>query len=79
MAILRDVRDEDLLVLFEHQRDVVAQRMAASPVRERDAFLAHWRTVVLRPGNLTRAVVVDGTVTGYVGSWSQDGLRLVAY
>ena len=79
MAVLRDVRDEDLLVLFEHQRDAVAQRMAAAPVRVRDAFLAHWRTVVLRPGNLTRTVVVDGTVAGYVGSWSQDGLRLVAY
>lgn len=77
--ILRDVTAEDLPIFFEHQRDVVALRMAAFPSREREAFLIHWRTKVLRPENLTRTVVVDGGVAGYIGSWEQDGKRLVAY
>ena len=77
--LLRAVSDEDLPIFFEHQRDSVALRMAAFTPRERDAFLTHWRTNVLRPGNTSRTVVVDGVVAGYVGSWDQDGKRLVAY
>ena len=77
--ILRDVTDEDLAIFFEHQRDAVALRMAAFRSRERDAFLTHWRTKVLRPENVTRTIVAGGLVAGYIGSWGQDGKRLVAY
>lgn len=77
--ILRDIRDEDLPILFEHQRDPEALRMAAFTSRERDAFMTHWRTNVLRPENTTRAIVVDGVVVGNIGSWSQEGKRLVGY
>ena len=79
MVILRNVTDEDLPIFFEHQRDPVALRMAAFQSRERDAFLTHWRTKVLRPENVTRSIVADGVVAGYVGSWDQDGKRLVGY
>ena len=77
--ILRNVTEEDLPIFFEHQRDAVALRMAAFTSRERDAFLTHWHTNVLRPENVTRTIVVDGLVAGYIGSWEQDGKRLVAY
>ena len=53
--------------------------MAAFPSRERDAFLTHWRTKVLLPENLNRTIVVGGSVAGYIGSWDQEGMRLVAY
>jgi RimJ/RimL family protein N-acetyltransferase len=79
LKILRQVTEEDLSIFFEHQRDAVAQRMAASPSREREAFLTHWHTNVLRPEHVTRTVVVGGSVVGYVGSWEQDGKRLIAY
>ena len=79
MLILRNVTEEDLPIFFEHQRDEVASRMAAFPSREREAFLTHWRTKVLRPENRSRTIVVDGSVAGYVSSWEQDGQRLVAY
>ena len=79
MVILRNVTEEDLPIFFEHQRDSVALRMAAFRPRERDAFLTHWRTNVLRPENESRTIVVDGLVTGYISSWDQDGKRLVAY
>jgi RimJ/RimL family protein N-acetyltransferase len=77
--ILRDVTDEDLPLFFEHQRDPESLRMAAFASRERDAFMSHWRTNVLRPGNLSRTIVVDGKVVGNIGSWEQDGMRLVGY
>lgn len=79
MLTLRTVTEEDLPIFFEHQRDPVALRMAAFRSRERDAFLTHWRTRVLQPANLTRTIVTDGLVAGYIGSWEQDGKRLVAY
>lgn len=77
--ILRNVTDEDLPIFFEHQRDPEALRMAAFPSRERDAFMTHWRTNVLRPENVNRTIVVDGVVVGNIGSWEQDGKRLIGY
>jgi len=77
--ILRNVTDEDLPIFFEHQRDPEALRMAAFSSRERDAFLTHWRTNVLRPENVARSIVVGGLVAGDISSWEQDGKRLVAY
>lgn len=79
MVLLRHVTDEDLPIFFEHQRDEVALRMAAFQSRERDAFLTHWRTNVFRPANMTWTIVAGGVVAGYIGSWEQDGKRLVAY
>ncbi|MFY2560771.1 GNAT family N-acetyltransferase [Corallococcus terminator] len=76
---LRNVTDEDLPILFEHQRDPEALRMAAFPSRERDAFMTHWRTNVLRPENTTRTIVLGGVVVGYIGGWEQDGKRLIGY
>ncbi len=77
--ILRNVTDEDLPIFFEHQRDPEALRMAAFPSRERDAFMTHWRTNVLRPENVTRTIVMGHVVVGYISSWEQDGKRLIAY
>ncbi|WNG57588.1 GNAT family N-acetyltransferase [Archangium gephyra] len=77
--ILRTVTDEDLPIFFEHQRDPEALRMAAFQSRERDAFMTHWRTNVLRPENLSRTIVVGGVVVGNIGSWEQDAKRLVGY
>ena len=78
--MLRDVREEDLPIFFEHQRTPEAHRMAAFPPREREAFMLHWHTKVL--GDATarkRTIVVDGDVAGYVSSWSAGDIRLVGY
>ena len=77
---LRDVEPADLPVFYEHQLDADATAMAAFPSRDRAAFDAHWATNVL--GNattVTQTILVDGQVAGYIGSWPQDGARLVGY
>lgn len=77
---LRDVERDDLPVFYEHQLDADATRMAAFRSRDRATFDAHWRMKVL--GNataITRTILVDDRVAGYIGSWSQDGARFVAY
>ena len=76
---LREVRDTDLPILYEHQADPEANRMAHFPPRDREAFMAHW-TRILRDGpGLARAIDVDGEVVGNVVSWEQDGERDVGY
>ena len=43
--------------------------MAAFTPRERNGFLQHWRERVLaNPRALTKTIVVDDSVAGYVGS-----------
>ena len=77
---LRDVQPDDLPVFFEQQLDADATRMAAFPSRDRAAFDAHWANNIL--GNataVTQTILLDGNVAGYIGSWQQDGVRLVGY
>ena len=54
--------------------------MAAFPSRDRAAFDAHWKANILgNPGAITQTILVDGEVAGNVGSWPQEGVRLVGY
>ena len=79
-VVVREVTEADLPVFFEHQRDPEANRMAAFPARERDAFMTHWRRNVL--GNdrgVSRTVVVDGQVAGNIVCWAHDGLVEIGY
>jgi RimJ/RimL family protein N-acetyltransferase len=77
--VLRDVREDDLDVFFEQQREPEGVAMALFPAREREAFDAHWRRVLADDSNVVRAIEVDGEVAGNIGSWEQEGRRLVGY
>jgi RimJ/RimL family protein N-acetyltransferase len=79
---LREVRDEDLAVLFEQWADPVAARMAAftSPDHmDRDAFERRWSRLRADETLINRAIVVDGEVAGTIGSWGDPGEREVTY
>ncbi len=77
---LRDIELNDLPIFYEHQLDADATRMAAFPARDRAAFDAHWTTNILgNPSATNQTIVVDGQVAGNIGSWLQDGVRLVGY
>ena len=79
---LREVRDEDLAVLFEQWADPVAARMAAfiSPDHmDRDAFERRWRRRRADETVINRAIVVDGEVAGTIGSWGDRDEREVTY
>jgi RimJ/RimL family protein N-acetyltransferase len=70
---LRAVTEDDLPIFFEHQRDPVANRMAAFPPRERDAFLTHDASGVVR------TIELDGDVAGNVCLFGFEGRREVGY
>ena len=77
---LRNIEPDDLSIFYEHQLDADATRMAAFPARDRAAFDAHWATNILgNPAAVNQTILVDGQVAGNIGSWLQDGVRLVGY
>ena len=77
--LLRDVIETDLPVFFEHQADPEAVAMADFPARDREAFDAHWERVLADPGLYKKTIVSEDQVAGNIGSWEQDGRRLVGY
>lgn len=77
---LRNIEPDDLPIFYEQQLDVDATRMAAFPARDRAAFDAHWEKSILgNPAAIKQTILVDAQVAGNIGSWPQDGLRLVGY
>ncbi|MFI1993434.1 GNAT family N-acetyltransferase [Actinoplanes sp. NPDC020271] len=76
---LRAVEDGDLDVLFEHQADPVAARIAAFPSRRREQFDAHWAKLRRDDTVILRTILADGTVAGNLGSWADGDLRLIGY
>jgi len=76
---LREVRQDDLPVFFEDQRDPEAARMAAFPSREREAFYTHWAKVLSDPSNVVKTIVLGDAVAGNVCSWGPPEERLVGY
>ena len=80
-VILRDVCQEDLAQLFEHQNDSEANLMAAFPPRPQPLFMEHWQNKILGdPAALKKAIIVDESqLAGNILSWEQCGRQLVGY
>jgi RimJ/RimL family protein N-acetyltransferase len=76
---LRDVIETDLPILFEHQREPEANRMAAFPARSLDAFMAHWAKILGDQSVTARTILFGGRVAGNIGSWQQDNQQRVGY
>jgi RimJ/RimL family protein N-acetyltransferase len=79
---LREVRDEDLPLLFEQWADPVAAHMAAFTApdhMDRDAFERRWSRLRADGTVLTRVIVFDDEVAGTIGSWGEPGEREVTY
>jgi RimJ/RimL family protein N-acetyltransferase len=77
--LLRDVTEEDLPTLFEHQLDPDATRMAAFPARDWNAFTEHWARVLGDETVTKKTIVFDGKVAGNVLSWNHAGKPHVGY
>ena len=77
--MLRDVVESDLDAFFEHLREPEANEMAIFPARDRETFDAHWRKILADDALIQKTIVHDGEVAGNIGSWEQEGHRLVGY
>src|SRR5262245_33887378 len=79
---LRELRDDDLPLLYEQWADPVAVHMAAFTApdhMERDAFERRWSRLRADDTVLALVVVVDDDVVGTIGSWGDPGEREVTY
>lgn len=77
---LRDVVEADLEAFLAYEHDPEAVRRSRFPPRERDAFMAHWKTRVLGdPTNLVQTVVVDGEPAGNIVAWWEEDRRFIGY
>lgn len=76
---LRGVTDSDLPIFFEQQNDPEANRLAAFPAREREAFMAHWARILANDSNVIRTILSEGQVAGNVVSFVQQDEREVGY
>lgn len=85
MIALRPLRDADLPIFFEHQRDPVACRMAAfthADPDDRAAFDAHWARLRSNAGIVNRTIVEAGdaaAVLGHLGAWQDEGHWEITY
>ena len=76
---LRSVVESDLPLFYAHQLDPEATRMAAFTARDHDAFMEHWRNIMVDDATIVKTIVVEGEVAGNVVSWKEDGVREVGY
>ena len=77
---LRNIEPGDLPIFYEQQLDPDATRMAAFPPRDRASFDAHWaKNILANPDAIAQTILVDDEVAGNIGSWTQEGIRLVGY
>ena len=81
---LRAVRESDLPLFFELQRDPASTALAAVTARDEEAFYAHWRGWVLTdPKGRMRTIVVDdgagAVIAGYLMCWQIGDARELGY
>jgi RimJ/RimL family protein N-acetyltransferase len=79
---LRELRDEDLAVLFGQWADPVAAHMAAFTApdhMDRDAFERRWSRLRADETVVNRVIVVENEVAGTIGSWGDADEREVTY
>ena len=82
MALLREVRDTDLDVLFSHWTDPKANRVAAfapADPSDREAFDERWRRIRESDDSTALVIEVDGKVVGSISGWTNEGEREVTY
>lgn len=80
--VLRVVVADDLAIFFEQQVDPDATYMAAFTAKDptnRDAFIAHWNSIMGEPTVIIKTIVVAGQVASYVSSYEEDGKPKVTY
>lgn len=64
---IRAVTPDDLPIIFEQQSDPAAIHMAAFvPARDQPAFTAHWAKILSDDAVVTKTIVYDGQVAGFL-------------
>jgi RimJ/RimL family protein N-acetyltransferase len=76
---LREVRDGDLPILFENQRDPEAIQLASLKGRDWEAFTAHWAKILVDETVSLYTILFSGEVAGHITSFDREDVREVGY
>ena len=76
---LREVRDEDLPLIFEFQREPESVAMVGIGTRDREEFDAHWARIRVDRGTVLRTICADGAVAGWAVSFPLEGRTMAGY
>jgi RimJ/RimL family protein N-acetyltransferase len=76
---LRPVIDSDLPIFFEQQNDPAAHEIAASQPRDRAAFIAHWKDLLVKKSITIMTILHNDEVAGNILSFNMEGKREVGY
>lgn len=79
---LRVVREADLPIIFEYERDPEAVHMAAFTAKDpsdEEAFTAHWTRIMNDETVVVRTIVVGESVVGSIARFERDGDTEVTY
>jgi RimJ/RimL family protein N-acetyltransferase len=79
MIVLRKVVAADVPLLFAYQQDPEARRIAAVPGRDREAFEAHWSSIMRDETLIARTILVGDRVVGNVLCFGPTAGREVGY
>lgn len=76
---LRDVREDDLPIFYEHQQDPDACWMAAFASRNWEEFTAHWKKILADPTIIKQTIIFEDQVAGNIVSFEVSSEREVGY
>lgn len=82
MVQLREVREEDLDVYFQHQQDPEANLMAGIAPRnpqDRGVFDFHWSSLLRDPQAVVRTIEHEGQVAGGIICLEQDDVSELSF
>lgn len=79
IVTLREARQDDLPIFFEHQQDPEAAKMAAFPSRDKGSFIAHWAKIMMDDKVIRKTILFDGQVAGNIVSYEMFGKWEVGY
>jgi RimJ/RimL family protein N-acetyltransferase len=78
-VLLRDVREGDFAIFFEHQLDPAALQMVAFTPRDKNAFTEHWTKILADSTVAKKTILFDGHVVGNIVSFERSGKREIGY
>lgn len=80
--ILRDIKESDLQIFFNHQKDPEANFMAAFTSKDPESwnvFLKHWNKIMADETVTIKTIVIKKKVVGHVATFVLFGEREVTY
>ncbi len=66
-------------MLFRHQLDPQANRMAVARPRDLATFTTHWSKILGDPGVVVRAIIADERLAGTISCFRSDGQDMVGF